>query len=35
MNNLAEKPNFTLDPDSLKVNFDKNRFYAKLESSEI
>lgn len=35
MNNLAEKPNFTLDPDSLKVNFDKNRFYAKLESSDI
>lgn len=35
MNNLAEKTNFTLDPDSLKTNFNKNRFYAKLESSDI
>lgn len=34
MNNLAEKPNLVLDPKDLRTNFDKNRFYAKLESSE-
>lgn len=35
MNNLAEKPNLVLDPKDLRTNFDKNRFYAKLESSDI
>lgn len=34
MDNLSEKPNLVLDPKDLRTNFDKNRFYAKLESSE-
>lgn len=35
MNDLPEKPNLVLDPEELKTNFNKNRFYAKLESSEV
>lgn len=35
MDNLSEKPNLALDPKDLRTNFDKNRFYAKLESSEM
>lgn len=35
MNNLAEKPNLVLNPKDLRTDFDKNRFYAKLESSDI
>lgn len=34
MDNLSEKPNLVLDPKDLRTNFDKNRFYVKLESSE-
>ena len=34
MDNISEKPNLLLDPKELRTNFDKNRFYAKLESSE-
>ena len=35
MDNLPEKPNLVLDPKDLRTNFDKNRFYAKLESSDV
>lgn len=35
MDNLSEKPNLVLDPKDLRTNFDKNRFYVKLESSEM
>lgn len=35
MDNLPEKPNFVLDPKDFRSPLDKNRFYAKLESSDM